>query len=183
MKKTGMVRKLDELGRIVIPKEIRNVLKLKVGMQLEIYINENGELVLKEFYPVASLKELAEDFCNILENLLGKDIFVCDRKEIVAIGKNNKKRILHKEISDELGNLIDQKKNYIGNKEDNTTLIKAIKENLEGVKSELFFPLMLYGECEGMIGLLNFEEENVLEQEIKSLELASKFIQRQLENE
>lgn len=182
MKKTGMVRKLDELGRIVIPKEIRNVLKLKVGMQLEIYINENGELVLKEFYPVAALKNLAEDFCDILSTLLNKDIFVCDRKEIVAASGENKKKLLHKELSQEIMALIYEKKNYLGNTQDNTTLIKVV-DSLEGIKSELFFPLMLYGECEGMIGLLDFEDKGIVEHEIRSLELASKFIQRQLEND
>ena len=182
MKKTGMVRKLDELGRIVIPKEIRNVLKLKVGMQLEIYINENGELVLKEYYPVASLKSLSDDFCDILNSLLEKDIFICDRREIVAASGLNKKRLLHKTISEDLVGLLDQRKSYIGSVADNTTLINVV-EGLENIKSELFYPLMLYGECEGIIGVISFQDEVVAEQEIKSLELASKFIQRQLENE
>lgn len=182
MKKTGMVRKLDELGRIVIPKEIRNVLKLKVGMQLEIYINENNELVLKEFYPVASLSQIADDFCEILENLLGKDIFVCDRKQIISASGKNKKKLLHKLLNPELLTLMEENKSYIGCVEENTTRIPIV-DGLMEIKSELLLPLFVFGECEGMIGLIDFEEEKIYEDEIKTLALASKFIQRQLEYE
>lgn len=183
MKKTGMVRKLDELGRIVIPKEIRNVLKLKVGMQLEIYINENGELVLKEYYPVKELKKLADLICEILSDNIGKNIFISDRKEIVSASGKNKKNLLHKNISTELVALMEERKNYIASSLENETIIQVVEGENFIIYSQLFFPLVVCGEVEGMIGILDSNEENISENDIKIIEIVAKFIQRQLENE
>ncbi len=183
MKQTGMVRKIDELGRVVIPKEIRNVLRLNVGMQLEIYINENSELVLKKFHPVTSLAEIAQGFCDVLNQMLNKSILVCNKEKIIAYTGENKKSFINKEINEKLVDLVCSSSNYVANNSDGTTIIDITTEKLNNCKSQLFLPILAGENCEGLIGLLGFADDEISTHDIKSLELVSKYINRQLTNE
>lgn len=180
MKKTGMIRKIDELGRVVIPKEIRNVLRLTVGMQLEIYINEKNELVLKKFCAVTSLADIAQGFCDVLHQMLNKSIFICDQEKIIAFAGENTKTFLNKKINEKLVDLVCSSSNYVATNSDGTTIIDITTEKLNNCKSQLFYPLMAGEVCEGLIGLLSFADDDISTQDIKSLELVSEYINRQL---
>lgn len=183
MKQTGMVRKIDELGRVVIPKEIRDVLKLSVGMQLEIYINEKSELVLKKFSPVTPLEEMAQEFCNVLHDMLNKSVFVCDKETIIAYAGDNQKDFLNKEVNEQLAGLVCSSSNYVATELDGTTMINITTEKLANCKGQLIFPLMAGDVCEGLIGVLSFKEDEISPQDIKSVELVAKYISRQLKSE
>lgn len=183
MKQTGMIRKIDELGRVVIPKEIRNVLRLNVGMQLEIYINENNELVLKKYHPVTSLTEIAQGFCDVLNQMLNKSILICDKEKIIAYTGDNKKNFINKKLNEKLVDLVCSSSNYVATNSDGTTIIDITTEKLNNCKSQLFFPLVANDSCEGLIGLLSFADDEISTQDIKSLELVSKYINKQLVNE
>ena len=98
MKKTGMARKIDELGRIVIPKEIRQTLRLYEGMKIEMYINDENEIVLKNYSPLFSTNLLLEQYVEVPSKVINKEVFVCDRNVIVNYVGSHKKKFLSKSI-------------------------------------------------------------------------------------
>lgn len=84
MKATGIVRRIDDLGRIVIPKEIRKTLKVKEGMPLEIYTDKEGGIILRKFLPFSEMSSLSEEFAQCVAQQMGNAVFVTDREKVVA---------------------------------------------------------------------------------------------------
>ena len=99
MKTTGIIRRIDELGRIVIPKEIRKNLRIKNGESLEIYL-ENDSIILKKYSQIESLKNVSIDYVEAFNQIIKHNIIVTDRDKVVAISGNLKKKYLGKSISD-----------------------------------------------------------------------------------
>lgn len=116
MKETGIVRRIDELGRVVIPKELRKVLKLKEGELMEIYTNDKQELVLKKYNEVGADSDQLQAMCKILYKTTGKETFICDTGEILA-HCGGTEPLKGEEISDELYSFLENRKS------------KHIKEN------------------------------------------------------
>lgn len=110
---TGLVRKIDELGRIVIPKEIRRNLAIKDGEEMEIYIDENS-IILKKFQRLLSFKELVRDYVNIFNKIIPISLLITDRESIILVNKNEYKDIEHKKISSNLSKIFDERKDGVG---------------------------------------------------------------------
>ena len=111
MKATGIVRRIDDLGRVVIPKEIRRTLKIREGMPMEIFTDVSGEVILKKYSPVGEMSTLAQAYAGVLVSLTGQAAAVCDTEQIIAVAGPAKKEPLHKPLSpqlDELGEEIVQ---------------------------------------------------------------------------
>ena len=102
MKATGIVRRIDELGRVVIPKEIRRVQHIRSGDSLEIFMEENGEVVFKKYSPLAELGEPAAVYADVLARRLGCGVLVCDREHIVAAAGAGKNELLHRELPEQV---------------------------------------------------------------------------------
>ena len=113
MVNTGLVRKIDELGRIVIPKEIRRNLAIKDGEEMEIYIDENS-IILKKFQRLLSFKELVRDYVNIFNKIIPISLLITDRESIILVNKNEYKDIDHKKISSNLSKIFDERKDGVG---------------------------------------------------------------------
>lgn len=94
MKATGIVRRIDDLGRVVIPKEIRRTLRIREGDPLEIYTDREGEVILKKYSPINDLGEFAREYVETLYETLGTPAFVTDRDEVIAVSGIGKKSIL-----------------------------------------------------------------------------------------
>lgn len=109
MKETGIIRRIDELGRVVIPKELRRVLRLKEGELMEIFTNERGELVLKKYKDIGVDKEQIQALGKVLYKTTGKQTFICDTDSIVA-HFGGKEKLLGEEISQELYTVLDNRK-------------------------------------------------------------------------
>ena len=88
MKATGIVRRIDELGRVVIPKEIRRTQRIRQGDALEIFTAADGQVVFKKYSPLVELGELAGVYAEVLAKNLGRPVLVCDRESIVAATGN-----------------------------------------------------------------------------------------------
>ena len=112
MKATGIVRRIDELGRVVIPKEIRRVQHIRSGDSLEIFMEENGEVVFKKYSPLAELGEPAAVYADVLARRLGCGVLVCDREHIVAAAGAGKNELLHRELPPELDRLLKKRRLY-----------------------------------------------------------------------
>lgn len=100
MKATGIVRRIDELGRVVIPKEIRRTQRIRQGDALEIFTAADGQVVFKKYSPLVELGELAGVYAEVLAKNLGRPVLVCDRESIVAATGTGKGQLLGRQISD-----------------------------------------------------------------------------------
>lgn len=93
MKATGIVRRIDDLGRVVIPKEIRRTLRIREGDPLEIFVDRDGEVILKKYSPINELGDFAKEYGEALYESLGSSVIICDRDSIIAIAGGSKKGI------------------------------------------------------------------------------------------
>lgn len=100
MKATGIVRRIDELGRVVIPKEIRRTQRIRQGDALEIFTAADGQVVFKKYSPLVELGELAGVYAEVLAKNLGRPVLMCDRESIVAATGTGKGQLLGRQISD-----------------------------------------------------------------------------------
>ncbi len=117
MIKSGITRRIDELGRIVVPKEIRYNLGIRDGEPLEIYTSDNS-IIIKKFSQVENIKNISSVLCEIFSQICGVDVIITDREKVIATDSNNLNLIDFK-LSDKLKNLIDNRENFISDKEDN----------------------------------------------------------------
>ena len=101
MKATGIVRRIDDLGRVVVPKEIRRTLRLREGTPLEIFTDREGEIILKKYSPMAELGAFAKQYAEALAQATGLAVYITDRDQIIAIS-GGKKDLLQKPISKQL---------------------------------------------------------------------------------
>ena len=106
MKATGIVRRIDELGRVVIPKEIRRTQRIRQGDALEIFTAADGQVVFKKYSPLVELGELAGVYAEVLAKNLGRPVLMCDRESIVAATGTGKGQLLGRQISDAAARLL-----------------------------------------------------------------------------
>ena len=100
MKATGIVRRIDDLGRVVIPKEIRRTLRIREGDPLEIFVDRDGEVILKKYSPISELGDFAKEYAEALYDSLGNPVLICDRDTYIAVAGGSKKEYLNKSVSE-----------------------------------------------------------------------------------
>ena len=113
MKATGIVRRIDELGRIVIPKEIRRTMRIREGDPLEIYTSPDGEVIFKKYSPVGEISSTASQYVDVLSKVGGLPAVICDRDHVIAVSGMSKKEIIERRVSGSLEDLIEQRKSYV----------------------------------------------------------------------
>ena len=113
MKATGIVRRVDDLGRIVIPKEIRRTLRIREGDPLEIYTEKDGGVIFRKYSPMGDLQEFAAAMCESIGSATGYIAAVADRDSIIALHGAPKRELIDKPNSPELEKLMEQRKNYL----------------------------------------------------------------------
>lgn len=112
MKATGIVRRIDDLGRVVIPKEIRRTMRIREGDPLEIYTTREGEVIFKKYSLIGGLEDFAAQFCDVLNRSSGFTAAVTDRDAIIAITGSGKRELLGKPLSDALAQVMEQRSIY-----------------------------------------------------------------------
>ena len=100
MKATGIVRRIDDLGRVVIPKEIRRTMRIREGDPLEIFTDNDGEVIFKKYSPIGELGNFATQYSDVLYKTGGYPVLVCDRDHVVAVSGLSKKEIIERELPD-----------------------------------------------------------------------------------
>src|SRR5690554_3854305 len=98
MKATGIVRRIDDLGRVVIPKEIRRTLRIREGDPLEIFVDRDGEVILKKYSPIGELGDFAQEYADSLYETTGHVALITDRDAVVAVAGAPKKQWIDKPI-------------------------------------------------------------------------------------
>ena len=112
MKATGIVRRIDDLGRVVIPKEIRRTLRIREGDPLEIFTDKDGTLIFKKYSPIGELSDFAAQICDSLRKTTDCIAAVCDRDSVIAVSGGAKKEVLDKNVSAQLGAVMDSRALY-----------------------------------------------------------------------
>ena len=118
MKATGIVRRIDDLGRIVIPKEIRKTLRIRESDPLEIFTDREGEVILKKYSPLGELSQFADSFAEALAQTLGSLVCITDRDHVVAASGNGRKEYDGKPISKQLEEMMEERKNVSSSRKD-----------------------------------------------------------------
>ncbi|MEE1086643.1 MAG: stage V sporulation T C-terminal domain-containing protein [Schaedlerella sp.] len=178
MKATGIVRRIDDLGRVVIPKEIRRTLRIREGDPLEIFTDREGEVILKKYSPIGELGGIAGVFAESLSKSLGCTVCIADNDQIVAAAGNGKKDLQDKYISAEIEKLLRMRKLYLAKNEKGK--IVQVTEGAEGYKDESVCPIICEGDVIGGIILLEKDMNKFHETEQKVAMMAADFLGRQM---
>ena len=107
MKATGIVRRIDDLGRVVIPKEIRRTMRIREGDPLEIYTDREGEVIFKKYSPIGELASFAAQYAETLHKTCSLSVIICDRDAVIACAGVPKREYLEKTLSAELEGVMD----------------------------------------------------------------------------
>ncbi len=183
MKATGVVRRIDDLGRIVIPKEIRKVLRIKEGDPIEIFTGREGEVILKKYSPIGELSEFASDYAETLAKTTGHIACITDKDSVIAVSGGARKEYLEQSISKELEQLMDDKEIYTSNQNNDISLPITKNDNQERkFNSQVIYPIISQGDVIGSVILLSKEQNKKMnETEVKVAQSAAGFLSSQME--
>ena len=153
MKATGIVRRIDDLGRVVIPKEIRRTLRIKEGDPLEIYKDHHGEVILKKYSTISELTDFAKEYAEVLAQSSGHAVCITDRDQVVAAG-GGRKDCVGKIISEQLGTVI-QERNQVLSGENGKHYVKVTLDEYGGEVPQVICPILCQGDAIGSVILLS----------------------------
>lgn len=180
MKATGIVRRIDELGRIVVPKEIRRTLRIREGDPLEIFTDKDGEIVLKKYSPIGELSIFAQEYVDATAQILGCPVCVTDRDQIIAVAGVAKKDLLGKALHKELEEAINDREAIMAKKGEKKYIqITGDEDVYEG---QIVQTIICEGDAIGAVIILNKDGRNPLtETERKAAIIAANFLGKQME--
>jgi AbrB family transcriptional regulator (stage V sporulation protein T) len=180
MKATGIVRRVDDLGRIVIPKEIRRTLKIREGDPLEIYTEKDGGVIFRKYSPMGDLQDFASQICESIGANTGHVAAVSDRDSIIALHGAPKRELMDKPNSRELDRLMEQRKNY--RYEAGDTPVRA-SDGVEKYHLGVAAPILSQGDLMGCVMLLLGENDTPLgEADQKLAQTVAGFLGKQMES-
>ena len=178
MKATGIVRRIDDLGRVVIPKEIRRTMRIREGDPLEIYTDRDGGVIFKKYSPLGELGSSAQDACSALCSVSGLNCAVCDLDAVIAYCGSGKREVFERDISAECLEIINSRSNYFKNDKKGIPLTNDSKSpNITAAA-----PIIAEGDVAGIIVFLDTEGKKASEIEQKLLSAAAIFLGKQLES-
>ncbi|MBF7081792.1 stage V sporulation protein T [Desulfallas sp. Bu1-1] len=176
MKATGIVRRIDDLGRVVIPKEIRRTMRIREGEPLEIYVDREGEVILKKYSPINELGEFAKEYADSLHEALGHVVCIADRDEIIAVSGGPKKDLLRKPISTILEEMINNRQTRIIEETHS-----IISDDRVQFKNSVISPIVANGDAIGAVIITSSEDVRMGDLEKKLAETAASFLAKQME--
>ncbi|MGC4378600.1 stage V sporulation protein T [Fictibacillus sp. Mic-4] len=177
MKATGIVRRIDDLGRVVIPKEIRRTLRIREGDPLEIFVDRDGEVILKKYSPINELGDFAKEYAESLADSSGCLVLIADRDSFIAVAGGPKKDYLNRGVGRMVETSMSERKTMM----DSSISEIEIVENLRESYSYVIAPIVASGDPIGAVLLLAKEGKKTGEIEQKLAETAAGFLARQME--
>ena len=184
MKATGIVRRIDDLGRVVIPKEIRRTMRIREGEPLEIFVDREGEVILKKYSPVGELSELAQKYADALAEESGQAIFILDRDEIIAVSGVSRKHFKNRTISSHAEKAMEDRRTLII---DDKGAAAFCEDSMEEDKqyeltSSVLSPIIVEGDPIGVITITGRGDHSEIgEMEKKLAATTALFMAKQLE--
>ncbi|SEU06500.1 AbrB family transcriptional regulator, stage V sporulation protein T [Salinibacillus kushneri] len=176
MKATGIVRRIDDLGRVVVPKEIRRTLRIREGDPLEIFVDREGEVILKKYSPINELGDFAKEYAEALFDTLGHTVFISDRDEFIAVAGGSKKEYLNKKIGSQIEKIMEERNVVSENTEQSIEFVEGKEET---ISSYVIAPIIANGDPVGCVLLTS--NDALGEAETKAAETAAGFLARQMD--
>lgn len=188
MKATGIVRRIDDLGRVVIPKEIRRTLRIREGDPLEIFVDRDGEVILKKYSPIGELGDFAKEYADSLYEAIGHIACIADRDTIIAVAGAPKKEFLNKSIGPAVEKVMEDRRpvliNDCGTNPNckNCPILEGDEDEPCKFTAEVIAPIIAEGDPIGAVILLSKEEGAAMgDMELKLAETAAGFLAKQME--
>ena len=176
MKETGIVRRIDDLGRIVIPKELRRTLRIREGESLEIFV-ENNNIVLKKHSAMDNMEEFSRKYVESIYATVKQNILITDRDNIIAAAGPIKKKYVDKPISEYLENSINRRDNFIERHKREVEFSPGLKEETTYSMS----PIIINGDSVGLVIIFS-DDKDLSGIEEKTTQIAAQFIGKHIEN-
>ena len=185
MKATGIVRRIDDLGRVVIPKEIRRTMRIREGDPLEIYTDREGEVIFKKYSPIGELASFASQYAETLHKTCSLSVVICDRDAVIACAGVPRKDYNDKSLSQELERIIEGRNLYVRRDGDEPLSVLA-ESGSHTVNCAM--PIISEGDIVGCVASVTDRSSDVrrdvptIEVESKLIQTAAGFLGRQLES-
>ncbi len=183
MKATGIVRRIDDLGRVVIPKEIRRTMRIREGDPLEIYTDREGEVIFKKYSPIGELSNFASQYADTLHKTGQIAVVICDRDAVIASAGVPRKEYADKKLSDEFESVIEKRSFY--HWQDNGEKFRAIDDDTDHYV-RCAMPIVADGDIIGAVAsLAQFDSDAIAvshDVESKLIQTAASFLGKQLES-
>ena len=177
MKATGIVRRIDDLGRVVIPKEIRKTLRIKEGENLEIFIDDKENVVLKKYSLMNKIEDFAQNLTDTLNSFLKHNIIITDNDSIIAASGKYKKKYLNKSISSSLENMLFRREKVLENYNKKISLIN--EEEIEVTYA--VSTIISNGDITGLV--IIFDDEALIDEtDFQICQIVSNFLGKHLED-
>ena len=180
MKATGIVRRVDDLGRIVIPKEIRRTLRIREGDPLEIYTDRDGEVIFKKYSPMGEMADFAAQLCDTLTKTAGYPALIADRDTIIAASGARRRDLLDKRVSESVERLMENRQLYSATPNNSQT---PVCEKIDDIFASVVAPIISEGDVSGAV--IFTQPEGAAwpgETEIKLCQTVAGFLSRQMES-
>jgi AbrB family transcriptional regulator (stage V sporulation protein T) len=183
MKATGIVRRIDDLGRVVIPKEIRRTLRIREGDPLEIFTDREGGVILKKYSPIGELSDFSKEYAESLNATTGQMILVCDKDNLISVSGCPKKEYMDKKVSEQLEKVMDERKTVILGEGSEKVIALYDDEEVDGKYSaQAISPIIAEGDAIGAVIIASNEEGAKFgDLEFKLSETAASFLGKQME--
>ncbi|NMA15473.1 MAG: stage V sporulation protein T [Clostridia bacterium] len=189
MKATGIVRRIDDLGRVVIPKEIRRTLRIREGDPLEIFVHREGEVILKKYSPIGELGDFAKEYADSLNEAIGHIACIADRDSIIAVSGAAKKEFLNKSVGSAVERVMEDRLSMLlnnpgenANCEDCAIIASDNEEDCCRFSAQVIAPIIAQGDPIGAV-IICSKEQNITmgDMELKLAETAAGFLAKQME--
>jgi AbrB family transcriptional regulator (stage V sporulation protein T) len=180
LKATGIVRRIDDLGRVVIPKEIRRTLRIREGDPLEIFTDREGEIILKKYSPIGELGSFAKEYAESLAENSGHIACIIDKDQVIAVSGGAKKDLLEKHISLAMEKVINQRNTFQATRFE-AGFVPVLEDDDDTMyKHELIAPIISEGDVLGAVAFLSADKK-MGELEGKLAQTAAGFLGKQME--
>ncbi|WP_409969340.1 stage V sporulation T C-terminal domain-containing protein [Bengtsoniella intestinalis] len=179
MKATGIVRRIDDLGRVVIPKEIRRTMRIREGDPLEIYTSREGEVIFKKYSQLGGVDSFATELCEALSRTSGVICAISDRDAIIAVAGGNKRELLGRAVSPQLETLMEQRSAYQYAGQSTAIPVTDISDALTAA---IMVPILSEGDVLGAVVLIAEEGQPTGEPELKTAQTLATFLGKHMEN-
>ncbi|MBE7047960.1 MAG: stage V sporulation protein T [Ruminococcaceae bacterium] len=180
MKATGIVRRIDDLGRVVIPKEIRRTMRIREGDPLEIYTDRDGEVIFKKYSPIGELGDFAMEYAETLSKTSGHPICITDKDNIIAVSGVPKRELAEQKISTDIERVMEEKSTFVMRRGDNKKI--SVIEGSEKYTAGVVVPIISEGDTIGSVVFFSNEATTAMgEVEEKLAQSAAGFLGRHME--
>ena len=181
MKATGIVRRIDDLGRVVIPKEIRRTLRIREGDPLEIFTDREGGVILKKYSPIGELTDFSKEYAESLQQSIGHIVLIADKDAFISVSGSPKKDYVERKVSQELETVMEERKAVLISDQAKTVPLHNDEEQGK-YTSQVIAPIIAEGDAIGAVIILSKQNDEKLgELELKLAETAASFLGKQME--